>query len=64
MEGQDALIMRKSDSENGALGEDYEAVLVLEDIGCNADMYISSLIKRTLTHFAFSFSRLVLTKCR
>ena len=36
MEGQDALIMRKSDSENGALGEDYEAVL--EDIGCNADM--------------------------
>ena len=40
MEGQDAPIMRKSDSEDVGLGEDYEAVL--EDIGCNADLYIAN----------------------
>merc|ERR1712146_445866 len=40
MEGQDEFIMRQSDSEDVGLGEDYEAVL--EDIGCNADLYIAN----------------------
>ena len=34
------FIMRKSDSEDVGLGEDYEAVL--EDIGYNADLYIAN----------------------
>ena len=59
MEGQDALIMRKSDSENGALGEDYEAVL--EDIGCNADMYIYIIANQENTDpFCFQFQSLSL----
>ena len=38
MEGQDEFIMRKSDSADVGLGEDYEEVLA--GVGCNADLYV------------------------
>ena len=40
MEGQDAFIMRKSDSEDVGFGGNYKDVL--EDIGRNADLYIAN----------------------
>ena len=55
MEGQDAFIMRKSDSEDVGLGEDYDAVL--EDV---MQICISLIKRTTLTHFAFSFQSLSL----
>ena len=38
MARRDELIMRKSDSAEVDLGEDYEDVLA--DVGCNAELYI------------------------
>ena len=40
MEDQDELITRKSDSEDVALEANNKAIL--EDIGCNADLYIAN----------------------
>ena len=40
MEGQDELIKRKSNSEEGGLEDDNEAVL--DDLRYNADFYIAN----------------------
>ena len=40
MEGQDELIMRKSDSEEVGLEDDNQAVL--DDLGYNSDLYIAN----------------------
>ena len=53
MEDQDELITRKSDSENVILASEANKKGILEDIGCNADLYIAP-IKRTI----FKFRRL------
>ena len=76
MEGQDAFIMRKSDSADVGLGEDYEDALA--DVGCNAELYIVNQENTDLfreahtgdasfalhgslkTHFTFSFQSLSL----
>ena len=42
MEGQDELIMRESDSVEGGLEDDNQAVLVLDDLGYSADLHIAS----------------------
>ena len=47
MEGQDELIMRESDSVEGGLEDDNQAVLVLDDVGYNNNAYLHiSLTKR------------------
>ena len=40
MEGHDELIIRKSDSEEGGLEDDNQAVL--DELGYNADLYIAN----------------------
>ena len=40
MEDQDELITRKSDSEDVASESNNKAIL--EDVGCNADLYIAN----------------------
>ena len=47
MEDQDELITRKSDSEDVALEANNKAIL--EDIGCNADLYIANQEDNTQT---------------
>ena len=48
MEGQDEFIMRKSDSADVGLGEDYEDALA--DVGCNAELYIFNQENTDLLH--------------
>ena len=51
MEGQDELTISKSDSEEGGLevGRRYnQAVLDLDDLGYNADLYIANQNKKSL----------------
>ena len=40
MEGQDESIIHRSDSEEVGLEDDNQAVL--DDLGCNADLYIAN----------------------
>ena len=44
MEGQDELIIRKSDSMEGGLEDDNK--VVLDDLGYNADLYIANQDRR------------------
>ena len=42
MEDQDELITRESEFEDVASEANNKAILELEDIGCNADLYIAN----------------------